>query len=315
MIRRSILPALGVVFFAVASTAHAQTSRLYEFLRNESSARAAAMGGSFVTVTDDPAALHYNPATLASVKRTQASFTFFKHLLDINSGYASAATTLDGIGQIGFGVDYTSYGSFDRTDRLGNVSGSFGAGDVAFTAAWATDLGEGFSAGVAGKLIYSSISDFSSTALALDGGLLWVDTTHRVQAGLSILNLGSQVSSYDGQSEEMPLDLTVGVSHRLQGLPLLLALNFHRLLDGGSGVLDHLRAFTIGGEFTIADPLRLRIGYNNAVREDLAIGGSKGLGGLSAGVGVLVGDYRFDYAFSSMARLGAQHRISVNATW
>jgi hypothetical protein len=313
--RNISLSVSAIILLLCVATASAQQAYVYEFLRSESSARAAAMGGSFVTVTNDATAMHYNPALLNTIDSTQASFTFFKHVLDINSGYATFATDIDGIGDIGVGVIYTNYGSFEQVDRLGREVGEFGASDLAFTLGWAVHLGEWFSAGVGAKAVFSSIEEYGSVALALDGGLLFRDTASRFEAGLSILNLGSQVSSYDETSEDLPLDLKFGVSHRLRGLPLLLAVNFHRLLDERDGFFDHFTSFSVGGEFTIADPVRLRLGYNNRVREDLVFGGSKGLAGISAGLGVLVSDYRFDYAFSSLGRVGAQHRISINANF
>lgn len=309
------ISAIFLLLLLVTSVASAQKPFVYEFLRNDVSARAAAMGGTFLTVTNDPAGMYYNPASLNSVEGMQASFTFFKHLLDINSGSATFATGLDDIGVVGAGVTYTSYGAFERTDRLGRALGEFGSSDIALLVGWGGELGENFSAGLNAKGIFSSIDDRSSAALALDGGILYRDTASRLQAGLSILNLGSQISTYGEESEELPVDLKVGISHELRGLPLLIALNFHRLLDETDDALARLGSFSVGGEFTISKPLRLRFGYNNRIREVVAFGQSKGLGGLSGGIGILVSDYRFDYAFNSLSRVGALHRISVNASF
>jgi len=301
--------------FLSAATLSAQKPYVYDFLRNDASARAAAMGGSFLTITDDPAGLYYNPALLNTIDTTRVAFTFFKHLLDINSGFATVATQIEDVGKIGVGVNYNNYGSFERTDKTGQAIGEFGSSDIALTLGWATELGEGFSAGVAGKMIYSGIDNYSSTALAIDGGLVYVDTARRFQAGLSILNLGSQLSTFNGVTEELPVDLKVGLSHELRGLPLLLALNFNRLLDPRDKFFDRFSAFSVGGEFRISKPLRLRIGYNNQIRQDIAYGASRGLGGLSAGLGIIIRDYRFDYSFNSLARIGATHRITLNTSF
>lgn len=296
-----------------ASTAHAQRIYVYDFLRVDASARAAAMGGSFVTVTNDPVGMYYNPASLQTVDSTQAAFTYFKHLLDINSGSATFATTLEDIGHVGVGVTYNNYGAFTRTDRVGQEIGEFSSNDIVAALGWATYLGEGFSAGLNLKGIFSSIDNVGSSAIALDGGLLFIDTTNRLQAGLSILHLGSQLATYGEESEQLPVDLRLGVSHQLRGLPLLVALNFSRLLDQEESFVDRFSSFSVGGEFTLSKPLRLRIGYNNRVRQDVAFGQSKGLSGFSGGIGLVLKDYRFDYAFNSYDRLGGLHRVSLNA--
>ncbi len=301
------------LFLLAAGSACAQQTNVYDFLHNDASARSAAMGGAFVTIVNDPNGLYYNPATLSTVDSTQASFTYFKHLLDINSGTATVATTIEGIGHVGFGVSYTSYGSFTRTDKTGQEIGDFGANDIEAVIGWGTELGEGFSAGLNGKAIFSSIDNLSSAALALDGGLFYRDTSIRVQAGLSILNLGAQVSSFGVDNEKLPIDLRVGVSHQLRGLPLLIALNFNRLLDETDNFGDRFSSFSLGGEFTLSKPLRLRIGYNNRVRQDVAFGDSKGLSGFSGGAGIVVKGYRFDYGFNSYDKIGGVHHISVNA--
>ena len=312
---RAIFVLSALLFATLVQTTLSQSKPfVYDFLRNDYSARSSAMAGAFVTVAKDPNGLYYNPALLNTIGSTSPiSFTAFKHLLDINSGSLTGASRFDGVGVLGAGISFNSYGSFERTDRNGNTIGEFGSQDLIFNLGWGNELGEGFSAGIGGKAIFSSIDEHSSFALALDAGLYFEDTTSNIQAGASLLHLGSQLSSFGEETEELPIDLKVGVSHQLRGLPLLLAVNFNRLLDESDDFLGHFSSFAIGGEFTISDPLRLRLGYNNRVRQDVTFGGSKGFGGLSAGLGILVDQYRFDYAFNSLAGLGATHRITLNA--
>lgn len=301
------------LFAVLAPRATAQSAPyVYEMLRSDQSARAAAMAGAFVTVGGDPNGMLYNPALLSTIDSVSpVSISGFKHVLDINSGSLAAATQINGLGGVGAAVTFMSYGSFNRTDRNGNMDGTFSSQDLVLTLGWGDDLGEGFSAGVGGEVIFSSIETYSSTALALNGGLYFEDTASRIQAGLSLLHLGTQVSGFGEQNESLPLDLKFGVSHQLRGLPLLLAVNFSQLLDDGETFLDRFSSFSVGGEFTLSDPLRLRIGYDNRVRQDVSFGGSKGLAGLCTGVGVLIDAYRFDYGFTSLAGIGSQHRITL----
>jgi hypothetical protein len=311
---RAAVTLVAVAMLAI-TTASAQKVYVYDFLRNDVSARAAGMAGAFITVPNDPNGLHYNPATLNTVDSSQAAFTFFKHLLDINSGSATFATNLEGIGHIGVGVVYNNDGTFERRDKNGQLIGEFGSNDVVATVGWGTYLGEGISAGLSAKAIVSSIDTYSSSALALDGGLLYIDTANRIQAGLSLLNLGSQLSTFGADGEPLPLDLRLGISHNLRGLPLLLAVNFNRLLDETDNFFDRFGSFSIGGEFTLSKPIRLRIGYNNRIRQDVPIGTSKGFSGISAGFGLVLKDYRFDYAFNSFDKVGGTHRVAINATF
>lgn len=301
---------LGLLSHGVLS---AQASpKVFEFLHAPPSARAAAMGGTFVTMTDDASAFYYNPATLNTVDSTQVVFSFRKNLLDINSGFATYATDIDGIGHVAAGVNYTSNGTFERTDKMGRSLGEFGAGDLDFTVAWGVPLGQGFSAGLAGKAIYSNIEEYNSFALALDGGLLYQDSANHYQVGMSILNLGSQVSSYGLETEPMPLDLQLGVAAQPRGLPLTIALAFSRMFDQpGDNFFSRFSSFSVGGEFKISQPLRLRFGYDNRIREDVAFSQRTGLSGFSLGLGVVIKSYRFDYAINQA--ISSLHHVSISA--
>ena len=307
------LTAILIVITGSSERLFGQNSAVFDFVRNDASARSGSMGGAFVSILGDPAGLFYNPATIVSIDSSQASFTFFKHILDINAGSAVIATELEGVGHVAFGVNFTSYGVFERTNREATVTGEFGASDMLITAGWGGDLGEGFSAGIGGSAIFSTIDDVGATALALDGGLAYVDTSRRLSAGLSILHVGTQLSAYGEETEPLPVDLKVGITHTLRGLPLLVSLTFSRLLDEQDQFADRFSSFSIGGELTIAKPVRLRLGYNNRTRQDVPFGTTKGLSGFSGGVGVLFGGYRFDYGFNPLGRIGGLHRVTVNA--
>ncbi|MGH2568237.1 MAG: hypothetical protein ACRDGA_07855, partial [Bacteroidota bacterium] len=96
--------------FCIFSSAFPQGT--YDFLRNDISARAAGLNGSFVSMTDDPNVLFYNPAALTSLTRPKASVSYLKHLLDVNAGSIAYTQELEGIGTVGGGIVYFNYGSF-----------------------------------------------------------------------------------------------------------------------------------------------------------------------------------------------------------
>lgn len=306
--------ALALLCLTLTATCSAQTT-VYEFLRLDRSARIAALGGNSVSLTSDVASFFQNPAILDSSTHKQASFSFQKHILDINSGFIAYGREWQGIGQFGAGLSVVSYGSFEETDEVGNVTGAFSAGDFALQTALSREVQNfGFGtlrAGVALKFIFSNIQNFRSTALALDAGLLLSVPAEALHIGIALLNLGTQLSSFDGRSESLPLDLRLSISKKLEGLPLELTVGFIRLTDPSENLLARFRNFTIGGEFTITDALRLRIGYSNLQRQDLNLTGALGLAGLSAGVGIAIEQFRFDYAFSSWGVLGGLHQLTV----
>jgi hypothetical protein len=287
----------------------------FSFLRNDASARTAALAGSAVTITDDPNMVFYNPASLATIDGIRGSVGFFKHLLDINAGGASYSTEVEDIGRFGVGLLYTNYGSFTETDAVGNALGTFGANDLALSIGYATMLEEQVYVGGAVKFIYSGIASYTSTAVAADVGILYRIPDARVALGASIRNLGAQLSTYNGIREQLPLDVTVGASVIPRGLPLLLNVGFHRLADDVPSLGERFRHFTVGGEFTLSRVLLLRVGFDNAKRKDFKIGSSADLAGFSAGLGILVSSYSIDYGLSSLGKAGNLHRISVSTAF
>jgi hypothetical protein len=286
----------------------------YDFLRLDLSARAAALGGTFVSNTDDPNVIFYNPAGLNMLTGSPISFSFLKYLLDINFASITYSTELENIGRVAAGIKYANYGTFPYTDEFGNNYGEYSAGEAAFILGYSNIIDQNFYYGVNAKFIYSSIADRSSSAIALDLGLNYNIPAQELSIGFAILNAGTQLSSYYSTKENLPLDITIGASKKLTHVPLRLSLDFHRLNDDQSDFISHLRAFTVGAEFTLSKVLTLRLGYDNMKRQDLTIGTLAGIAGFSAGLGAVIKGYSFDYGFSSLGAIGALHRISLATT-
>lgn len=284
----------------------------YEFLRIDMSARAASLGGTFVSNHDDPNIIFYNPAGINLLTESPISFSFVKHVLDINLASLSYSTEFENIGRFGGAIKYINYGTFVRATEDGMREGEFGAGDVAFILGYANSLDLNFNYGANIKFIYSKIDDRNSTGIAFDLGLNYFVPEQDLSVGFAAMNIGSQISSYYEEKEQLPLDIIVGVSKKLQHLPLRLSLDFHKLNAERDDFVQRFKAFSVGAEFTLSKVLRLRFGYDNEKRSDLKIGTSAGIAGFNAGLGALVSNYTFDYGFSSLGAIGALHRVTIS---
>ncbi|MEK7671023.1 MAG: type IX secretion system protein PorQ, partial [Bacteroidota bacterium] len=313
---KSSVKLLFVLCVLSCATAFAGSNSTYDFLRADVSARAGALAGSYVTMMNDATSIFYNPAGLSTLEKPAGSLGFFKHLLDINSGYVTYSQPYEDLGYFGIGVLYVNYGSFDETDDLGNKLGStFSASDLALSLGYANTIEENLYWGANAKFIYSSIAGTTSTGLAADLGILYNIPDSRVTIGASLRNLGGQLSSYLSTKENLPLDFVVGASVVPKGIPLLLNLNFHKLNDDVKTFGERFKAFSVGGEFTLSKVLQARVGYNNEQRQELKTGTSAGLAGFSGGIGITVQDYKVDYALSSLGSIGSLHRITIGTTF
>jgi hypothetical protein len=284
----------------------------FHFLRNDIHARVAGMAGAFLAMQDDPNLLFINPAGLSTLATPRVSIGYLDYLLDINAGSIAYATSWEGLGPVGLGVQFYHYGSFDHTDALLNTSGTFSAVDLALSAGLSHDLAPDLAVGVAITFIHSSVAEFRSSALAFNAGVLYRIPEERLAFAASVLHAGAQLSTFNGVREALPLDVRIGITKRPEHLPVDLNLSFHRLQEEAASLGDRLQRFSAGAEFDLSSSLRLRLGYNNQLRRELRLGTSAGLAGFSGGFGITIGGYLVDYAFSSWGGVGGLHRIAIS---
>ena len=309
---KAILSFLFIILFSIFSLTFGQTT--YDFLRVDMSARAAALGGSFVSNNDDVDVIFYNPAGMNFLEKNPASFSFVKHLLDINLFSVAFSTEFENIGRFGTAVKYINYGTFDQADEFGNRTGEFGAGELAFLVGYANEFSPNFYYGANAKFIYSSIADKSSSAVGADLGINYEFPAQQLNLAAAVLNLGTQISSYINTKEDLPLDVVIGVSKRLERVPVRVSLDFHQLNKKRDDALQHLKGFSVGAEFYLSEVFTLRFGYDNERRSDLKVGSSAGIAGFNGGLGVKVSEYQFSYGYSSLGLVGAMHRIGVSTS-
>ncbi|PQJ34691.1 hypothetical protein BSZ35_08840 [Salinibacter sp. 10B] len=291
----------------------------FPVLRLEPSARTAAMGGAFAAVADgDVNVLFFNPAVPDSATSRQISFSYTNHLADLNAGSVAYSRTLPAVGMtMSGGLRFLHAGTFEGRDRYGEPTGDFGAGDIVLTAGLSRALGPRFRYGANTHLLYSQIDDVTASVLAADLGGVYHLPSRQLAVGVTLRNLGVTLTSFDGTSEDLPLDLQVGLSKRLAHLPLLLTVTGYDLTNPSKGVeggdtFDHvLSHLTFGAEVQPGDVLRLRVGYNHRRSRDLALTDRFDLAGLGMGFGLTVSALTVDYAYNSWSSLGGLHQFTL----
>jgi len=135
--------------------------------------------------------------------------------------------------------------------------------------------------------------------------------------GISQNHVGVALTMPGSVEDELPLDLRIGVTKRLQYVPLLVTITGYNLHDIGNEpegmkltnqIMHHI---TAGGEFQISDAFRLRFGYNHRRHEMLKTKSRLDLAGFGAGFGIRVKRVRVDYAYNTWSSVGSLHHFTV----
>lgn len=310
---------------------------VFDFLNLCPSPHLAAIGSVNISTVDaDPNFGFQNPALVNDSMHHRVGLSYVNYLSDIGYGYATYsrkvekwATNFHG------GIHYVNYGSFDRADAFGVRDGTFTAGDMAMVVG-ASRAFDKFRYGANLKFIYSSLDSYYSAAAALDLGGTWYHPEQQLCISAVAKNIGYQFKTYTpaGTRSPLPFELQVGISKKLEHLPLRLSLTGIHLdkpklvytdpeadvetdLNGDpvpvkKNTVDKVfRHVVIGGEFLVGKAGALRFGYNHMRRSELKTAGRGGFSGFSVGVGIHVKRFSFDYAYSGYHVIGGSHAIGL----
>ena len=126
-------------------------------------------------------------------------------------------------------IQFLSYGKTENTDASGNMLGEFSPTEYVIQLQASRSYERLWHYGLSLKYIHSSYGRYSSSGIAADFGLNLLTENKKTQLGLCLKNMGVQLKSYTNNFEDLPFDLQIGVSQKLNNLPLQLSLTAHSL--------------------------------------------------------------------------------------
>ncbi len=319
---RLIFSLFFIIIAAQNVAAQSNTSTVFRFLDITPNARAAALGGNHVGLYNAQFSLiHLNPAYLNANASGSVSASYINFLGDANMGFTSSAFNLNKLGTIGVGIRYIGYGEFDQLDENGEELGNFNANDIAVTGAYSIGLFDKVTAGAGLDFIHSSYAFFKSSAVGISGGLFYQDTTRHFSAGISVRNLGAQISTFNGRREPLPLDVSAGITKKPKAFPFQLSLTFRKLNDWDMRIFGEqqkptfannlMRHILFGGETYFGENFAIRLGYDHYLHEQTNTGGAFSLAGVSFGIGFIIKNINFDISRGSYSKLGGITRVSI----
>ncbi len=336
MLVLALLPISGVVFAQGGPSDVSKTGTVAApFLEIPVGAPAVGMGTAYVSLANDPTALYWNAAGVASLQNNELVAAHMGWIADTRFDFAALVLPLGDFGTLGF--SYTSLSMDDmkvRTVELPEGTGEyFSAGDIAAGVSYARRLSERFSVGFTAKYIHQSIWHESASAFALDFGTLFrTDLFGGMVIGASLSNFGTsmKLSGRDlrqfvridptklGSNERVPTD----VETESWDLPLLFQLGVSTSPLRGEDYRwtvavdalhpnDNYESVNLGTELAYRDFLFLRGGYHSLFLDDAEGGLSLGFGVTSSMLFATTAQVKLDYAYRDMGRLEGVHIVSL----
>ncbi|MGB3606238.1 type IX secretion system protein PorQ [Psychroserpens sp.] len=292
----------------------------YQFLNLIASPRQASLGGKIITNYDyDVTAGLFNPASINPEMDNQLALNYSSYLGGISYGTAAYAYTWDRhVQTFHFGMTYINYGTFDGYDLNGVSTGEFTGNEAALSAGYSYNIPfSDFYVGANVKVITSKLEQYNSIGVAADFGAMYINERLDFRAALTVRNFGTQITTYAGLNEKLPLEINLGLSQTLENMPLRWHLTFENLqtwpigfdnparattdLDGNqtqeevSFFNELLRHTIVAAELFPERGFSIRMGYNFRRAEELRIVDQRNFSGLSLGLGIKLNKMRFSY--------------------
>lgn len=309
----------------------------YQFLNLVSSPRQAALGGKVLTNYDyDVTQALYNPASINVEMDNQFALNYTSYLGGISYGTAAYAYTYDRhVQTFHAGVTYINYGNFDGYDEAGNPTGAFSGNEVALSFGYAYNIPwTDFYLGANLKLISSKLEQYSSFGVAADFAGMYIDEKLGFRAALVVRNVGTQLSTYAGTNEKLPLEIDLGFSQQLENVPIRWHLTLENLqtwniaepnparsttdLEGNQteeqvGFLKNaIRHVILGAEVFPEGGFNIRLGYNFRRAEELRILEQRNFSGLSIGFALKMNKLRFSFTHARYSSAANSNFFGLN---
>ncbi len=317
----------ALLLLAAASAVHAQGSlggqragtASATFLRIGVGARAVGMGETFVAVANDPSAIYWNPAGLASLQRRELAISHVQWPADIQYDHLTLilpSRKLGGSVALQFGVLGTDIDETTELQPFG-TGRTFSYSDlvagVAYSRRWTDKLLVGTGIKFVREDLGSQVGGPTTKAFLFDVGSIYYLGLGSVRIATSLTNFGAALkpsgaylSPYDGSTAQFdgfdpPLMFRYGIAfepieNETQRLTTAFEVN---------QPADNEQVLKAGAEWLLKGTFALRGGYN--FRAD-ALKLSAGAG-FNGEIGTLRG--AFDYAYTDGGFLGSVHRLSL----
>ncbi|MBD3271477.1 MAG: PorV/PorQ family protein [Elusimicrobia bacterium] len=266
-----------------------------DYLQYGAGARSLAMGGAFTGLADDASAAYWNPAALAFIDEYQLLTMYAPYRMDMHYSFASIAMPFREYGSVSFSDVMLLFQGFQERNDLNQVTGS----DKSIlknsaSVSYAYPLYNLIGAGVRVRFLQERVFSTSGDALGFDASL-YSRPFKGISLGLSVNNINRPKITLVEAPNIYGRHTRFGLAYHARNDTVIVAVDGNKLEEQDA-------FYTAGVEVNPITLLSLRGGYNQH-------------GQVTAGVGISVWPFKFDYAFSDHEELGQFNKLSVTFRW
>jgi long-subunit fatty acid transport protein len=239
-------------------------------LRIPQGARGIALGNAYISVTDDPTAIHWNPAGLVDVSRISANLSYNSYIFNIQSFFASLAcpiTLSKNKLLLGGAFMYSDLGIVEGRNETRTQTEFVSLYDSSLIISIAYKINEIYSIGGNVKYITTKLwsgEENKSYAFSGDLGAKAKLLGSLINTAVVVRNLGTKLKYGNSVENSLPLDVELGVS--VKPIKKLL-LSSDISIQSNSSV-----KLRFGTEYIVNPTFALRGGINTESKCTVSIG-------------------------------------------
>jgi len=286
-----------------------------QFLKIGVGGRAAALGESFIAISDDASALYWNPAGLAQFTKNQIMFSHNIWVVDINHDFIGAVYHLDSDNTFGASLTAVTMEDMPVTTEFApfGTGEYFGFSDIALSISYARKMTQQFSIGGTVKYIEETLDKLKMRGVMIDLGTYYRTGLGSTRFAVTVSNFGAELApdgevvlvgdrkNSEWQSFAPPTIFRIGFAFEPfenEEHKVTTSIQLNHPNDNSENVV-------VGAEYSWNNLLFVRGGYKFNVDEQNYSFGT----GLQ--VPISIAEFTLDYAFANFERLGSVHRFSI----
>lgn len=253
------------------------------FLKFGFGARNISMGDAGTAIANDLTNLFYNPAKLANTNKSEVMFMHNQWIQDVNSEVIGVKTDFWDI-PFAFGFNVTSVKGIEYREIPGDPITTFDANYFYGSLSTGFFVTDEISFGATLKYLYEGLLNDEASGFGFDFGINYLLSVKGLTASAVLKNIGS-MNALRNEQTKLPTELRLGSSYTYS----LEDAKFDFTV--GAEFQNYLTAdethFNFGGEALYNKLFAARMGYQTGYESR----------GFTAGIGLLWGNLKFDYAF------------------